>query len=242
MNKRILLGIDLSNTPATHYALRAASELLEYSSPQMHLVLLCVIPVPAISSPATGMYVGHLMPLAVTPEQRTQAEDVLRQARHELLKSGIAAEQIEILIRVGLPADEIIKVARELHSSFIIIGSRGTSWRQRLRRFLMGSISQQVLRFAPCPVMIAVVPTVPHSHPTDLVTWYEEAITTYLEQHTDTLLVFTPDEVAQKFVPPNKKTPGRKETAAATVALEQLAGTGMLCRHDVKGELRYVND
>ena len=44
------------------------------------------------------------------------------------------------------------------------------------------------------------------------------------------------------FVPPNKKKAGRKEIAAATLALEALSGSGVLCRHDIKGELRYVND
>ena len=79
-------------------------------------------------------------------------------------------------------------------------------------------------------------------YPTDLIAWYEEAITAYLQEHTNSLTVFTPREVAQKFVPPRKKTPGRKEIAAATLALEKLASSGVLCRHDVKGELRYVND
>ena len=240
MNKRILLGIDLSITPATHYAMRAASELLTHSSSQLHLVLLCVIPTPTIASSAASMYVGHLMPLAVTPEQRTLAEDVLYQTRLALQQDGIAPEQIEILLRIGLPADEIVKAARELQASFIIVGSRGNALRQRIRRFFMGSISQRVLHLAPCPVIIVPTPAVPR--PSNLVTWYQEAITAYLQQHTDALTVFTPREVAQKFVPPNKKTPGRKEIAAATLALEQLTGTGLLCRHDVKGSLLYVND
>jgi hypothetical protein len=88
--------------------------------------------------------------------------------------------------------------------------------------------------------MIVTTPNTPR--PTDLVTWYSEAITVYLQQHTDVLTVFTPQEVAKKFVPLNKKKPGRKEIAAATLALEQLTGSGMLCRHDVSGELKYVND
>jgi hypothetical protein len=78
--------------------------------------------------------------------------------------------------------------------------------------------------------------------PSDLVTWYEESITHYLQEHTSDLAVFTPGEVAQMFMPPSKKAPGHKERAAAILALEQLARNGMLCRHDVKGEMRYVND
>lgn len=240
MNKRILLGIDLALTPATQHAIRAASELMEQSSPQLRLVLLCVIPIPSIASSSAGMYAGHLMPMSVTPEQRTLAEEVLHRVRLELQKRDIAAEQLEGLIRVGLPADEIAKVARELHVDFIVIGSRGNTLSQRIRRFFMGSISRRVLQLAACPVIIVPSPAIPHS--SNLIAWYEESITTYLQQHPDALTVFTPQEVAQKFVPPNKKTAGRKEIAAAVLALEKLTGTGVLCRHDVKGELRYVND
>jgi hypothetical protein len=161
-------------------------------------------------------------------------------ARSELQKGGIAPGQIEVLIRIGFPADEIVKVAKELHVNFIVVGSHAASLRQKIQRFLAGSTSRSVLRHAPCPVMIVTLPrTAP---PGDLVTWYEQAITTYLQEHTSSLTVFTPQEVAQKFVPPRKKAPGRKEIAAAALALEQLASTGLLCRHDVKGELRYVND
>jgi hypothetical protein len=78
--------------------------------------------------------------------------------------------------------------------------------------------------------------------PHDLVKWYEESITRYLQEHTGDLTVFTPQEVALTFAPSPNKESGRKERAAAILALEQLARGGLLCRHDVKGELRYVND
>src|SRR6266852_1764420 len=104
MNKRILLGIDTNNSPATQHALRAVSELMQLATSELHLVLLNVIPVPSMTSPSLGMYVGHLLPMAVTPEQRNQAEDALRMARSELQKGGIAPGQIEVLIRIGFPA------------------------------------------------------------------------------------------------------------------------------------------
>jgi len=240
MSKRILLGIDTNFSPTTQHAVRAVGEFMEQATSQLHLVLLSVIPVPSMTSPSLGMYVGHLLPMSITPEQRNQAEDALRMARSELQKGGIASGQIEVLIRIGFPADEIVKVAKELHVNFIVVGSHAASLRQKIQRFLAGSTSRSVLRHAPCPVMIVTLPrTAP---PGDLVTWYEQAITTYLQEHTNSLTVFTPQEVAQKFVPPRKKAPGRKEIAAAALALEQLASTGLLCRHDVKGELRYVND
>jgi nucleotide-binding universal stress UspA family protein len=240
MNKHILLGIDAPISPATQQALRSMSEFVEQLAPQLHLILLHVIPIPSISSPALGMYVGYLQPTFVTYEQRSLAEDVLRNARTELQKQGIPSGQIETLIRLGVPADQIVKVARELHVDFIVVGSRGNSTVQKIRRFIAGSTSRRILQIASCPVMIVNSPQ--SRQPADLVTWYEESITHYLQEHTGDLTVFTPLEVAQMFAPPSKKAPGRKEKAAAILALEQLARSGVLCRHDVKGEMRYVND
>ena len=112
-----------------------------------------------------------------------------------------------------------------------------------MRRFFAGSISRRILDLAVCPVLVVVPPTPPQmKKPRDLVKWYEESITRYLQEHTGDLTVFTPHEVALTFAPSPQKEPGRKEEAAAILALEQLARGGLLCRHDVKGEMRYVND
>jgi len=242
MNKRILLGIDAPISPATQQALRTMSEFVEQAAPQVYLVLLHVIPIPAIASPALGMYVGHMQPTLFTYEQRAQAEDALRKARTELQKRGIAPDQIETQIRLGVPADQIVKLAKELQVDFIVVGSHGSSVKQKLRRFIAGSTSRRVLQIASCPVMIVRYTPAKSKQPANLVTWYEDSITHYLQEHTGDLTVFTPQEVAQMFAPPSKKAPGRKEKAAAILALDELARTGVLCRHDVKGEMRYVND
>ena len=244
MSKYILLGIDAPISPATQRALRTMSEFVEQAAPYLNLVLLHVIPVPAIASPALGMYIGHMQPTLFTYEQRAQAEDALRKARTELQKQGIAPDQIETQIRFGVPADQVVKAAQELHVDFIVIGSRGSSLVQKIRRLIAGSTSRRILQLASCPVMIVnYTPSKSkQKQPANLVTWYEDSINHYLQEHTGDLTIFTPREVAQMFVPPNKKTPGRKERAAAILALEELARNGVLCRHDVKGELRYVND
>jgi nucleotide-binding universal stress UspA family protein len=243
MQKRILLGIDAPITPATQHALRAVCEFIDQTIPEIHLFLLHVISVPNISSPALGIYVGHMQSSHYTSEQRSLGELALRRARTELENRGLHPEQIETLLRIGTPVDETIKVAKELQADLIVIGSRGNTPRQRLRRFFAGSISRRILDLATCPVMIVVPPAPPQmKKPHDLVKWYEDSITHYLQEHTGDLTVFTPREVALTFAPSHKKEPGRKEQAAAILALEQLARGGLLCRHDVKGEMRYVND
>ena len=236
MNKRILLGIDTDLSPSTQYALRITSELLEQSSPELRLVLLNVIPVPFDTTPTWGKSMEALPP---TTQQCLQAERALRRACTAVQQQGIAPGRIESLQRVGTPADEIVRAARELQVDFIVIGSRGNFLRQRIRRVLTGSTSRRVLKLAPCPIMVAVPPRAPR--PRNLVAWYKEAVTGSLSEHQGSLIAFTAFEVAQVFAPPNRPI-GSKEVEAAARALEELARSGLLCRHKVKGEVRYLND
>ena len=240
MNKRILLGIDAPISPATQRALRSMSEFVEQAAPLLQLVLLHVIPIPYFSSPALGMSAGHMQSTFFTSEQRSLADEALQEATTELLKQGINASQIETLIYTGVPADQITKAAVELEVDFIVVGSRGYSSKQMIRRFFTGSTSRSILQLAHCPVMIVNDPHTRHSG--DLVTWYVKSIRHYLQERTSDLTVLSPQEVAQMFIPPGKKAVGRKEIAAAILALEQLAQGGTLCRHDIKGEMKYVND
>jgi len=48
------------------------------------------------------------------------------------------------------PADAILKLAREENVDMIVIGTHG---RSGLRRIVMGSVAQQVLYGATCPVV-----------------------------------------------------------------------------------------
>jgi nucleotide-binding universal stress UspA family protein len=54
-------------------------------------------------------------------------------------------------IRTGHPYEEICKVADELNVDLIVLGSRGNTG---LKRVLLGSTTERVVRFAPCPVLV----------------------------------------------------------------------------------------
>jgi nucleotide-binding universal stress UspA family protein len=76
----------------------------------------------------------------------------------ELLR-GIGAllpygTQVEERVALGAPAGEIIAVAEDVGASLIIVGSRR---RGALLRALTGSVSENVLHRASCPVVIAPV-------------------------------------------------------------------------------------
>ena len=53
--------------------------------------------------------------------------------------------------RVGFPDAEIVRLAGKLGAGLIVLGSRG---RGPLRRALMGSVSDSVVRHAHCPILV----------------------------------------------------------------------------------------
>ena len=57
----------------------------------------------------------------------------------------------EVLIKTGNPASRILKVAHEEQVSIIIIGSHGKT---NLAEMLIGSVSERVVRYASCPVLM----------------------------------------------------------------------------------------
>ncbi len=57
---------------------------------------------------------------------------------------------VEHLVVEGHPADEICRLAGDYHADVIVIGTHG---RTGIPRLIMGSIAEQVLRRAPCPVV-----------------------------------------------------------------------------------------
>jgi nucleotide-binding universal stress UspA family protein len=56
----------------------------------------------------------------------------------------------ELVVTIGAPAHEIVRVATERQVDLIVIGTRG---RTGLAHALLGSVAEQVVRLAPCPVL-----------------------------------------------------------------------------------------
>lgn len=56
----------------------------------------------------------------------------------------------EYQIRIGDPADEIVKVVEDEDVDLIVMGTHG---RSGISRMLMGSVAEAVVRQAPCPVL-----------------------------------------------------------------------------------------
>jgi nucleotide-binding universal stress UspA family protein len=101
------------------------------------------------------VHVGEFLPtlLAQTEVEPAQLE---REARERLDEQVRRIEEAggtvkEAHLRLGRADEEIVDVAHEIGAGFIVMGSRGHG---RMRRALMGSVSDSVVRHAHCPVTI----------------------------------------------------------------------------------------
>jgi len=52
----------------------------------------------------------------------------------------------------GKPGDVVCRIAFEENASFIVIGTRGSA--STLKRTVLGTVSDDILRHAPCPVLV----------------------------------------------------------------------------------------
>ena len=101
--------------------------------------------------PSSALLTEALMTAIAGKEKarRVQMTAVLDDAGHGL-KSHVRTVTRETL--VGSPADVLIRDAERADSDLIVVGSRGMG---ALKRMMLGSVSETVLRHAACPVLIA---------------------------------------------------------------------------------------
>jgi len=81
-----------------------------------------------------------------------------REAQERLHQWPVPDERVHVTRQCveGDPATEIVRVARESAADLIIMGTHG---RTGLSRLLMGSVAEQVVRQAPCPLLTVGGPT-----------------------------------------------------------------------------------
>lgn len=137
--RTILHPTDFSEHSA--HAFRLASALArDYDA---RLVVLHVIPAPVVA-PFEGP-----LPLPEGETGPKVRERLLQVAPHD------PKVRMEHIIAQGDPVKEIIHAAKENQCDLIFIGTHG---RTGLSRVMLGSVAEQVLRQAPCPVLTVKLP------------------------------------------------------------------------------------
>jgi len=137
MFNKILLGYD--GSPHARKALMVALDLAQKYKAEI-----------------TAVSIAHVPDFADTRDEVNGAlEDaqnfftkVLEQARELAAQEGIT---LTTKIVPGHPADKLVRLAEEESYDLIVLGARGLSG---IKRFLLGSVSEAVVRLANCPVLI----------------------------------------------------------------------------------------
>lgn len=57
----------------------------------------------------------------------------------------------KVLLKIGDAREQIVRTAEEIGADLVVIGSHG---RRGLPRLVLGSVAEDVLRLAPCPVLV----------------------------------------------------------------------------------------
>jgi nucleotide-binding universal stress UspA family protein len=131
---RILIAYD--GFPHSQFALEEAAKLAGETGAKVTIV--SVVP-PEARATRTGTHVGL----------KPHAHEDVAIAHAFLRERGVESE---MKIAYGEPADEIALEAEQGGYDMIVVGSRGLG---RLGAAVLGSVSAELARKAPCPVLIA---------------------------------------------------------------------------------------
>jgi len=140
---RILLGTDGSED--ARLAANTALELSKRLDSELHAVYVEPMPKRHTEPMRFAVDLPPEVVESVEQEAKTKLEKHVEKMREEggEVKQGHA--------RVGLPAAEIVALAEELGAGLVVVGSRGLGG---IRRALVRSVSDSVVRHAHCPVLI----------------------------------------------------------------------------------------
>jgi|SRR5208282_2374448 len=130
--KRILCPVDFDQNSLE--ALRLAVELAQERTATLQLL--------------------HVVPLPPGPEVALPFVRIEASARAKLER--LARRKVnrkvpcEVAIMLGDPGVEVVQAAKRLRSDLIVMATHG---RKGLRRLVLGSVAEHVVREAPCPVL-----------------------------------------------------------------------------------------
>ena len=134
---KLLLATDLSPASAT-----ATDEAFELAVRlRVPLLIVSVIDPGQLRLPG-GRFGARVDQVRAQREQ--VAQDLVEQGR----RAGV---EVSFLVWEGDPGESIIEAARSEHADLIVVGSHG---RGAVGRFLIGSVSDHVVRNASCPVLV----------------------------------------------------------------------------------------
>ena len=138
---KILLATD--GSAEAELATRTAVDLAEKTGSELHMVFVV---------PTRAPFEYDAMGFAVEePHEEIKQEGRRRLEGYARRIEEAGGKLAEAHLRLGKPDDQIVRLAEELGVGMIVMGSRGHGG---VRRSLLGSVSDSVVRHAHCPVTV----------------------------------------------------------------------------------------
>jgi nucleotide-binding universal stress UspA family protein len=131
---RILNPIDFEE--ASLRALALATQLAAQNQAELYLLHVC----PSVVIPLGGSVTEPIM-----------AEQSAQQRLEELAHRDLRGIHYEVLVTTGDAGERIINAQVALGADLIVTGTHG---RAGLRRLILGSVAEQIVKMASCPVLI----------------------------------------------------------------------------------------
>jgi len=142
--QRILVPLD--GSVHSHRALEVSVQLAKKFNSK--LFLLTVISNAERSAPEPEMSLHAKQSLITTEEILESYKEMLAESEEKVRSEAV---EVESDIADGNPVDAIIKKSKEGNFDVIVMGARGLS---TLKKILVGSVSEGVIKSACCPVLI----------------------------------------------------------------------------------------
>ena len=139
--------IPLDGSPDSVFACEIAMNLTcpDPAGRTFHLVN-CAEPIPSL--------IGGESRETLHEDQKNEADKIFAQAKELMEKRGFACRTY---FREGDPGGEIVQMVGELACEVVIMGTRGLG---NLESLFLGSVSREVLKHSPVPVILANKPHV----------------------------------------------------------------------------------
>lgn len=136
--RKILIAID--SEPIAAHAADIGAELARLAGAEMAFIHVID---PALANAAdTG-----IQPAVLEATAKEDARKLIGDFRKRLPQQSVVLE----FVQIGTPVAEIVSAAKDWPADLIVIGSHG---RGGIRRALLGSVAEGVLRHASCPVLV----------------------------------------------------------------------------------------
>lgn len=139
--RRVLMPTDFSEN--AYRSLPWVVMAAEAFGAEIHL--LHVLPDHGVDNPQYAYWAGGSFQTA------RFLDDAWKRIRAEKARFGEGFEPARVEVRLGDPAVQIDEYARDVGADLIVMSTHNLAWWERL---LVGSVTEQVVRDAPCPVLV----------------------------------------------------------------------------------------